>query len=549
LFLEPLEPRHLLSAGDLDPSFGAGGVFAYPDIPGSAVGIATQSDGKYVVATHTTLYRFRANGTIDKSFGHRGHIVPGFTLFGVGIDHSGRIAVGGGTAKFKWAAARYLPDGSPDTSFNGTGQIITHVNGSTEDRASVMTLQPDGKILLGGTRFIGGGPDTGGPDEEYNAVVVRFNTDGAIDTAFGTNGEAFDTHLFNYVDAIATAPNGDIAIAGQENLGMSIHDEDYQVANAAGRVIATDSAFTSDFYTNYRAACFRPDGTRVLADEAMGNSFVTLGSKTIPIVLDPLTSRFYDDEKINALVTTSDNKTLIGGAARSGLGLVRLNPDGTPDSTFGLGGFSQITINRRKFTSIQRLALLPDGAYLAAGTVGGTFPDNIDGGYLFVAHIQGGTLGSEKRAPRALADAFSPPYLGATTHDFTVTYAAQESINASTLDSRDVRVLGPNGYSTLAHLTSVEDRYAGRQRVATYTIDAPGGAWERGDNGRYTIYLRPNQVTDNRAAPVPAGIIGAFTVGLRKGHHHTATATTAVIRALPPVHSSHARLKNDLFDE
>ena len=60
-----------------------------------------------------------------------------------------------------------------------------------------------------------------------------------------------------------------------------------------------------------------------------------------------------------------------------------------------------------------------------------------------------------------------------------------------------------------------------------------GGAWERGDNGRYTIYIRPNQVTDNRGTTVPPGIIGAFTVRLRKGHHTTTTAA-AVTRALTP---------------
>src|SRR3954452_15680224 len=205
-FLEPLEPRHFLSAGDLDPAFGAGGVFAYPDIPGPAVGIATQSDGKYVVATHTTLYRFRANGTLDKSFGHRGHIVPGFTLFGVGIDHSGRIAVGGGSADHQWAAARYTPAGAPDGTFNGSGQHITHAGATEYDEiASVMPLQPDGKILVGGTQR-NNEPDNGDDDELYDATVVRFNTNGSLDTAFGSSGQVPGYHLFNSVNAIALAP-------------------------------------------------------------------------------------------------------------------------------------------------------------------------------------------------------------------------------------------------------------------------------------------------------------------------------------------------------
>jgi uncharacterized delta-60 repeat protein len=554
LSIEPLEARCLLSAGDLDPAFGIGGVFAYPDIPGPALGIATQSDGKYVVATHTTLYRFRENGTIDKSFGHRGHIVPGFTLFGVGIDHGGRIAVGGSSEDHKWAAARYNPDGTPDLSFNGTGQIITHAGAlATDEYASVMAIQPDGKILIGGVQFNGRTDDD--INYDYNAVVVRFNTNGAIDTAFGDGGEAFDSILFNHVDAIATAPNGNIAIAGATRSGQSVYDEYYQVVNSAGRfVTGTPAAFDDpSLESEFRAAAYRPDNTLLLADEDEANSDLRIGSKPVGIVLDPLSPRFYDDEKINALVTTADNKTLVAGSARNGLGLLRLNPDGTPDNTFAFGGFDEISINRRKSEWIDRLALLPNGDYLAAGTVGGTFPENTDSGYLFVAHIQGGAHTVGQLAPRALADATAPPLLGSSLSDFTVTYGAEETVDAASLGSYDLRVLGPNGYSALAHLANVEDRYAGRQRVATYTIDAPGGVWERGDNGPYTIYLRPNQVADNRGQAVPAGIIGTFTVGLRKGRHHppaaaiTAAAPTLSLRPANALFKS-MRPKNDLFD-
>jgi len=156
--VEHLEPRRLLAAaGDLDPSFGVDGVLVYSDIAAPAVGVATQSDGKFLVATGTTIYRFRPDGSLDKSFGHRGRVTPGFGIFGLGVDHQGRITVGGGSGgrhgrNPQWAAARYTTTGAPDTSFNGTGLVVTHVNGPDEVTASVMALQPDGKILVGGTR-------------------------------------------------------------------------------------------------------------------------------------------------------------------------------------------------------------------------------------------------------------------------------------------------------------------------------------------------------------------------------------------------------------
>jgi uncharacterized delta-60 repeat protein len=541
--IEPLEPRRLLSAGDLDPAFGSAGVVVYPDIATPPVGIATQSDGKYVVATHDAVYRFRADGSLDKTFGTRGRVTPGFTLYGVGIDHHGKIAVGGGTKDFKWAAARYNTDGSPDTTFNGTGRIVTHVGNTNDEHASVMALQPDGKILVGGVQFNGNTDDN--INFDYNAVAVRFRTDGTVDTSFGTGGEAFDTPLFNAVNAIALAPNGDVALAGRSDAGQSFHDQWFEVVNSAGRPVDGTPAEYEDgsVFSSFRAAAYRPDGTRVLADEDEGNSTVMLGSKPVGIVFDPLGSTasgwpFYLDEKINAIVTTSDNKTLVAGD-----GIVRLNVDGTPDNTFGFGGFTRLDVNRRKPNWIDRIISLADGDLLAAGTVGGR---------LFVARIQGGGHAVGSLAPRARADA-NPPAPNAPQLEFNVAYAAEESIDAASLGDRDVRVTGPNGYSVLAHLTSVVDRYNGRQRVATYTIDAPGGGWNRADNGQYTIYLRGGQVVDNRGHAAPAGTIGTVTVYFpsHRRRHATAQASTTLVSvfapAAPELHSSSKR--DDLFDD
>ena len=101
-----------------------------------------------------------------------------------------------------------------------------------------------------------------------------------------------------------------------------------------------------------------------------------------------------------------------------------------------------------------------------------------------------------------------------TTHTFTVTYRDDAGINAATIDSADIRVVGPNGYSQLATLVSVNTTGNGTPRTATYRITAPGGAWDTADNGTYTVSMVGLQVRDILGLAVPAQTLGAFQVNV-----------------------------------
>lgn len=101
-----------------------------------------------------------------------------------------------------------------------------------------------------------------------------------------------------------------------------------------------------------------------------------------------------------------------------------------------------------------------------------------------------------------------------TTHTFTVTYRDDAGINAATIDSADIRVVGPNGYSQLATLVNVNTTGNGTPRTATYRINAPGGAWDSVDNGTYTVSMVGLQVRDISGLAVPAQTLGAFQVNV-----------------------------------
>ncbi len=117
-------------------------------------------------------------------------------------------------------------------------------------------------------------------------------------------------------------------------------------------------------------------------------------------------------------------------------------------------------------------------------------------------------------------------------------------IDPTAPDDRDIRVLGPSGYSVLAHLIQTDAANFGQQRVATYEIDAPGGTWNRSDNGHYLVYLRPNQILDNHSRPVPAQILGGFRVHIPR----TQTTAATLIRASFPTIAQQKRHKNDPSD-
>src|SRR5687767_5901151 len=100
------------------------------------------------------------DGTIDLNFGSSGLVIKDLTL--EALDDEGRclaiqsddkILVGGSVYnlfyhRYEFGLARFNPDGSVDSSFNGTGFVVTAMRGN--DFAQSIIIQPDSKILLAG---------------------------------------------------------------------------------------------------------------------------------------------------------------------------------------------------------------------------------------------------------------------------------------------------------------------------------------------------------------------------------------------------------------
>ena len=184
--------------GSLDSGFGTGGkvTTAFGTGYDEAYSVTVQTDGKIIVAGSANtgsedfaLVRYNTDGSLDSGFGTGGKVTTPIgagtdTAYDVLVQSDGKIVVAGmasGTG-YDFALARYNADGSLDSGFGSGGTVLTAVS-SNNDYGRFVALQSDGKIVVGG--------DSNHDDFDYDFALTRYNTDGSLDTSFGTGGTTF----------------------------------------------------------------------------------------------------------------------------------------------------------------------------------------------------------------------------------------------------------------------------------------------------------------------------------------------------------------------
>jgi uncharacterized delta-60 repeat protein len=327
------------SSGVLDPSFGAGG-FVYTDfVYDVAVDLVVQADTKIVVIGSLcciadmdfAMARYLRDGSLDTGFGIGGKVVTDILYSDIGnaitLQPDGKIIAAGGAYAGDGALAmvRYNPDGSLDTSFDIDGKVTTELNGSWEEGYAVVLL-PDGRIV------VVGGINYGNGDPEYNDfVVARYNPDGSLDTGFYNNGWLTTDVLGDDDKAhdVAIQEDGKIVVVGH-----AVDDEDE--------------------YKSYIAV------VRYDIDGSLDGSFAEHGK----LIIDNLTS-----ESGDAVVLQKDGQILVAGGEgvypSGDLVVLRLNQDGTPDVSFGSSGRATVDFGCEEYA--QDMVLQPDGKIIIAG--------------------------------------------------------------------------------------------------------------------------------------------------------------------------------------
>ena len=190
----------LAAAGDLDGSFSGDGKAVTDFTPGQdwASAVVVQPDGKIVVAGESGygkgarfgLARYRANGTLDPSFGGDGKVTTNLTTgidfaYDMALQADGKIVVTGEAGYLsrdpRIGVTRYNLDGTLDGSFGGDGKVVTDVT-PREDWGDGIAIQADGKIV------VGGGCGYSDALKKGSVCAVRYNANGTLDGSFGAGG-------------------------------------------------------------------------------------------------------------------------------------------------------------------------------------------------------------------------------------------------------------------------------------------------------------------------------------------------------------------------
>ena len=269
-------------------------------------------------------------GTLDPSFGQEGKVITDIsytdTGYAVTVRPNGKILLAG-FANNSFGLAQYNTDGSLDSSFGSNGIVTTRFF-EDKDCAFSIVLQPDGKVILAGI--------TSTPESQDDFAIVRYNTDGSLDSTFGIGGKVnTDFGDTERALAIALQSDGKIVVAGYRGT----NDDD-----------------------------FRPVVARYNANGSLDSSFDNDGKLVLP---------FTQGSRGFALVLDQDGKILVTGDMKTqetfdyDVMVFRLQPNGSLDPTFGSDGLVTTDFDSI-YDSGYAIARQGDGKFIVAGS---SYPD------------------------------------------------------------------------------------------------------------------------------------------------------------------------------
>ena len=277
--------------------------------------------------------------------------------------------------------------GDLDTTFSSDGKVTTDIG--TTDAGRAVAIQSDGKIVVAGFAQISG---------TYEFAVVRYGTDGTLDSSFSSDGIAtIDVSSGNDLAyAIAIQSDGMIVVGGATGVGGA--NTEFGVARLTSSGVL-DTGFSTDGKIEFGVGA----GDDVLTGLAIASDgdIVAVGygsnGSNFDFAVARLTSAgvldtaFDSDGKVlvpvgsgadygHAVAIASDGDILVAGTSHNGsnedMAVVRLTSAGALDTAFDSDGKVTVAIGSGD-DEARGVALLADGGIVIAGESGNGSNDDI----------------------------------------------------------------------------------------------------------------------------------------------------------------------------
>jgi uncharacterized delta-60 repeat protein len=309
----------LAQAGQLDPTFASGGIFSDGfNGAGFATTVALQSNGQVVVGGQINelggVIRLNTNGTLDNNFGTKG--------------------------------------------------VVTIQFADVEGIVTGMAIQSNGRILVVGTGLPQGGS------------IVRLNTNGSIDTTFGTNGVV---SLTITPGILALQPNGEILVTGQfPGTTFSVMQQ-MQLYQSNGQLDTTfGTGGTAPLVDSASAIALQANGQIVISNGSTSARYNADGSLDATFGVSGQASTV---EAAAAVALQANGSIVTAGTITSqlslsgnstGFGVTRLSSKGKVDATFGTHGGALTTFPDANTSGATSIVIQPNGEILVGGAAGNT---------------------------------------------------------------------------------------------------------------------------------------------------------------------------------
>ncbi|HET6226968.1 MAG TPA: T9SS type A sorting domain-containing protein [Bacteroidia bacterium] len=314
----------LLSDGAIDNTF-------YPAVEGTVNKVVVQNDGKILIGGEFNYYdnrdrkniaRLNADGTLDTVFKVGTGANDIVTTIAAQVD--GKVLIGGDFTSYNGSSvnhiARLNTDGSLDTTF--------HIGTGTDQAVKSISIQTDGKIIVGGTF------------SEFNGAtrtaLVRLNTTGEIDSTFLT------PTFYGVIYATMVQTDGKIVVGGYVLVASGSGTADLIRVNADGTLDATFNPIPT--VTGYIYSISQQSDAKIVIGGIIGSYDNVIMNGVARVKTDGYLDKTFNiqtgsNNPIQDIVELENGKLLLAGEIYTYNGktqkyFTRINADGSNDDTF-----------------------------------------------------------------------------------------------------------------------------------------------------------------------------------------------------------------------